>query len=153
MYTNDVLFGLHDGTGWTDLYDTEMDAPLVLYGGQSVTIGVSSYFVGTLGTYALDLDITRSPGTSVPSHEDALDLRLSPNPSSGPVWLQLELPEAVAVRADLLNSNGQRLRHYDLGTARTFREQLDLSDLANGAYMLQLDIGGYLYPRRLILAR
>ncbi|MCB0638518.1 MAG: C10 family peptidase, partial [Lewinella sp.] len=152
-YTNDVLFGLYDGSNWSDLYDTDMDAPLVLNGGQSVTIGVSSYFVGTLGTYALDLSITRSPGTSVPWYDDTLDLTLSPNPSSGPVWLQLELPEAATLRADLLNISGQRLRRYNFGTARTFREQLDLSELTNGAYLLQLDIGGYLHQRRLILAR
>jgi hypothetical protein len=151
-YTNDVLFGLNDGSGWTELYDDVMPQAFAVEGGTQLIFGVSSYFVGTLGTYQLELNISRDLASSAEEQELAQRLSVGPNPSRGDFDLQLELPEAAPVLLELRDANGRLLLQQDLGRQQSLRHHFRLPNPASGIYFLALSVDGVQLRRRLIVA-
>ena len=152
-YTNDVLYGFNIDNEWSELIDDVVDEALVVNGGQTIYLGIASYFVGTLGTYEMDIDIQRTPGTSIEDIEAVDFIDVFPNPSSRYVSTQAELEQPSSVSYQLLHVNGQVLEQRQLGSLAIVNEQLDLAAHANGAYILLLDIDGMKYRQRIILNR
>jgi len=152
-YTNDVLFGLNDGSGWSELYDDVMPQSYVVDGPGTLTLGVSSYFVGTLGTYGLDLNVSRSVINSTTATELDQHLTVSPNPSQGPFNIDLQLPSAAEVQVRVQDLNGRLLLQQDWGTQQQFNHELSLPNAAPGVYLLQVEVDGETLRRRLVIAK
>ncbi|NBC09270.1 MAG: T9SS type A sorting domain-containing protein, partial [Bacteroidetes bacterium] len=152
-YTNDVLFGINDGSGWSELYDDVMPQSYVVDGPGTLTLGVSSYFVGTLGTYGLDLNVSRSVINSTTATELDPYLTVSPNPSQGPFNVDLQLPSAAEVQVRVQDINGRLLLQQDWGTQQQFNHELSLPNAAPGVYLLQVEVGGTTLRRRLVITK
>ncbi len=152
-YTNDVLFGINAGSGWSDLYDDVMDQPFIVEGGNTVYFGVAPYFVGTLGTYQLDINIERTLSSSVDA--TALDpyIKVGPNPSDRYFDININLPQPARLRGQVFDLNGRLVRSFDLGRGDALHSTLDLGDQAPGVYLLTLDADGVRYRRRLVVSR
>ena len=152
-YTNDVLFGLNDGSGWSELYDDIMPQSYVVDGPGTLTLGVSSYFVGTLGTYGFDLSVSRSVINSTTATELDPYLTVSPNPSQGPFNIDLQLPAAAEVQVRVQDINGRLLLQQDWGTQQQFNHELSLPNAAPGLYLLQVEVDGTTLRRRLVITK
>ncbi|MEN0006411.1 MAG: T9SS type A sorting domain-containing protein, partial [Bacteroidota bacterium] len=152
-YTNDVLFGINDGTGWSELFDDTMDEPFVIEGGNTITFGVSSYFVGTLGSYLLEVDVQRSPSTSIDQAALEPFVTVGPNPSQRYFDLTVNLDIASPIRADIFSANGQVMGTWDFGLTNEVGHRFDLTSEAAGVYLLLLDVDGVQYRRRLVLTK
>lgn len=77
---------------------------------------------------------------------------LWPNPSSGQVNLQVELPKAFDLQVRVTNVLGQELFQVDEGRRiGAFKESYNLNDLAAGTYMLELRAGEHRIFRKLVI--
>ncbi|GAB2956240.1 hypothetical protein GCM10027048_22730 [Hymenobacter coalescens] len=104
---------------------------------------------GNFGQYMIEAVLNVTTGVS-----KALDnaVALYPNPSSnGEVTLQVSGAQAAGLQVEITNTLGQRVY---TGTARdNFRNQLNLSHLANGMYVLKLKAGDQYMLRNLSIQR
>lgn len=69
-----------------------------------------------------------------------LDYQIFPNPTTGKLFITLESSKALTISLSLTDLNGRQLgiEIPDLKVAGTAREEMDLSVLANGQYLLHL---------------
>jgi len=87
-------------------------------------------------TVLIDLDVaTDEPG------EVLRDLRVFPNPTSGLLELSLDLERATDLDAEIYDLTGRRMITRALGRQLRLNEQLDLSALPNGVYLLRIRAG------------
>jgi hypothetical protein len=155
-YTNDVLFGFESGNGWSDLHDDVMPQSYTvdaINGDVTVFIGLSSYFVGTLGTYGFDLNVSRTTINSTTAATLDQYLNVGPNPSQGQFNIDLQLPTAAEVQIRVQDINGRLLLQQDWGTQQQFNHELSLPNAAPGVYLLQLEVDGTTLRRRLVIAK
>lgn len=151
-YTNDVAFALGDGVLWSNLYDDLMDGPITFMGGESVYLSVSSYFVGTLGSYQLDVQITRTPTTDIAELGPETHITLGPNPSQGQFNLSMDLERNADVEARVISLTGQELARFHYGNGAQLNETLDLRHLPSGSYLLLLQVDGKQYHQRIVIS-
>lgn len=100
---------------------------------------------GCKATYGPEL-ITR---TAVIPNLAQLDI--FPNPSYGQVIIRGKLMEVEKVQVSILEATGKYIWKSDIKTANEFLYTPDLSNLAPGIYIVQLDVSGYLVYRKFIL--
>lgn len=155
-YTNDVLFGINDGSGWSDLFDDTMDGPFVVNansGVNTVTFGVASYFVGTLGTYLLEVEIERE--LMVNTTQNLLEpfISIGPNPGQGLYTVNVELDHSANIQAKVFTITGQEVQQFDFGKADVVQTDIDLRGKPSGTYILLLDVDGEQYRKRLVLTK
>lgn len=87
-------------------------------------------------TVLIDLDVaTDEPG------EVLRDLKVFPNPTSGLLELSLDLERATDLDAEIYDLTGRRMITRALGRQLRLNEQLDLSALPNGVYLLRIRAG------------
>jgi uncharacterized surface protein with fasciclin (FAS1) repeats len=72
------------------------------------------------------------------------DLRVFPNPTNNQFTLDIELTQTENVTVDLVNIVGQVVKTIDLGTrsAGLNREYIDVNDISEGIYFMNLTVGG-----------
>lgn len=82
--------------------------------------------------------------SSVDNLNTVEDLRVFPNPTNNQFTLDLELTQAENVTVDLVNIVGQVVKTIDLGTrsAGLNREYIDVNDISEGIYFMNLTVGG-----------
>lgn len=95
-------------------------------------------------------------GMAVGIEENTLDsgLSLFPNPSTGLVNVQFDLPAASTVQFVLTNMLGERVMEHAQGFGPGSQQTtLDLGELANGAYFLAIQAEGMVATRKVTLTR
>ncbi len=152
-YTVDGLFSyaLNDGE-WSETYDDVMPGPITATGGNALNFFVAPYFTGETGTYRLDLNITRSPVSSLAARDVPELIRVYPNPTRDRLTFDLHDFPAALHAASLVDARGQQVRNVPVVVGqRTYR--LDLSQLASGAYWLRLQTEKGVITRPVVLHR
>jgi hypothetical protein len=71
------------------------------------------------------------------------DLRVFPNPTNSQFTVDIELNAAENVTIDVINVMGQVVKSVGLGTrsAGLNREYIDVNDLSEGIYFMNLTVG------------
>jgi hypothetical protein len=90
-------------------------------------------------------------GTEDPSSVQSFVL--SPNPTTGIVTLNLELASAADVRIEVLNTLGQIMQNINVGKLSNLSQNIDLSNLTQGAYFIRLTLDGETAVRRVVLQK
>lgn len=76
-----------------------------------------------------------------------------PNPSKGITTIKLDLESAKAVQLTVFNQTGQLVRTIDLGTTQHIQEQLNLSDLPDGLYYLNVNGADLSLSKRFVIQK
>lgn len=76
--------------------------------------------------------------------------QLFPNPTAATSHLQIQLMEKHQLEMALLSVNGQVLQSYQGGYTDNFTQQIDLSTLPAGLYLLKVQIDDEVFYRKLI---
>ncbi len=95
-------------------------------------------------------------GSTAITNSNKLDdgIALFPNPSStGKVTLKLNLNEATDLYMDLYDVTGKKVNSYSLKKVSSGSFGLDLSQYANGMYLLQLSDGYHKTSKKIMLAK
>ena len=136
-YTNDVLFAYKiNGGEWSEIYDDVMPEEVFVEGGGEIIFGVSSYYVGTLGTYLLDVQLSKYNVTGIDGLREWKDISLYPNPVQNTLYIDYgqELnPANTSIH--IFNTAGQAIKVWN--NAGILRE-LDIQDLNSGMYIVEI---------------
>ena len=152
-YTLDALFSYStDGNTWSDAFDDIIGGSISVNGGSTVYFHVSPYFTGETGTYLLDMSITRTLSTGVNELDLANSVNVFPNPSNGKITLDLTALSQNVTQINILNFQGQNVytvgQDYNRGI-----NQLNLSDLNEGIYLIQIQTADGVLSKKLIIKK
>jgi hypothetical protein len=78
---------------------------------------------------------------------------VSPNPTSGIVTLSLSLANAADVRIEVLNTLGQTVQTLNAGKLSNLSQNVNLSNMSQGAYFLRVTVDGETAIRRVVVQR
>ncbi len=84
-----------------------------------------------------------------------LNIQISPNPTSGPVMIELELEKTLDLTGSLYSQSGIKVdslfkQQFVRGT---HQKALNLSHLVSGTYFLNLEVGGKIATRKILKIR
>jgi|LakMenE01Jun11ns_1017448.scaffolds.fasta_scaffold9934919_2 hypothetical protein len=150
-YTIDALFSYSiDGNTWSDAFDDLIIGDISANGGTTIYFHVSPYFTGETGTYLLDVLITRSISAGEKDVELSSAINIFPNPTSGNVTIDATNLAQNVNQINILNVQGQMVFAFNqLGSKAVF--DLNLTNLPEGIYVVQLQTSAGVLSKRLIL--
>ncbi|MDD4373713.1 MAG: thiol protease/hemagglutinin PrtT [Bacteroidales bacterium] len=136
VYTNDVIWSYNTGLGWHGSYDDVMTSPLVMPQGGEVYFLVSPYFLGSTGTYLLQINIDR---TALGTAENMANqsLLLYPNPAYNVIHIK-NLSQKTLNDAAIFDVKGQLIDLELLKIRPGETQQLDINRLQSGVYTLKM---------------
>ena len=139
VYTADVMFNFKSGTKWSDAYDNEMPAPFIMNGGDLI-FDVFPFFPGEIGTYLLDINISRNP-VGIENAKENSNIRVFPNPAQDFVSFQFDLQRSEIVSGTLTNVYGQKVMEIAKGKYAAGKNniKIDVSSIAPGCYFYELE--------------
>ena len=146
-FSNDVVFKVHDGTNWTSFYDDiEMDTVRInnLATTQNLLIDVVPFFYNDLGTYELDVTLIRSGIVSISENKET-ELSVYPNPVS--TTLNVAFNGGVYESATITTVEGKLIKTLDASNKTELK--INLYDVAEGVYYLNLNDGSKIVTRRI----
>ncbi|HKC69373.1 MAG TPA: phospholipase D-like domain-containing protein [Bacteroidia bacterium] len=143
-----ILTGSHN---WTSGADTKNDENTVIVHNDTIANMYMQAFAGdfkAISTHSLTTTANPCLTTGINTNNvNENDLQVYPNPFTSNITIHLEnAGENVSVK--IINQLGQLILKKD--TYQTQDINLDLSDLSNGVYFVQVSWGGKQYTRKLI---
>lgn len=93
---------------------------------------LTPFFAETSESTATDLEVAASI-----SDLKAGDLTVSPNPTRGMTNIALKLDVEQQINLQIFSQTGQLVRSLPLGSTQFVNQEMDLSDLPNGLYLLR----------------
>ncbi|MCR9286369.1 MAG: thiol protease/hemagglutinin PrtT [Bacteroidetes bacterium] len=137
-YTNDVrfLYAINDDPFSNSWDDIPSPASFTVIGDNTVYFRVNPYYLGTLGTYLLDVQITRTPSTSVNDLFEEEHLRVYPNPVDSYLMVDFSNMANKPNRVNLYKTNGQLV--YSQNVYNEWNNQINTSELNDGIYFLSI---------------
>lgn len=143
-YTNDVTWAyLHDGI-WSESFDDVMPNFIEVPNGGTLIFGVAPYFVGTTGTYLLDIAISKQVTALETINNDEVNFVVYPNPSSDFFYVKSNSNYLIQ-SIDILDISGKLIVSEKLNTMSNelkFSTQM----LQSGIYFI--DIKGQNFSKR-----
>jgi hypothetical protein len=154
VYTVDALFSVSaDGTNWTETFDDVMPGYLIYEGGGPLFFHVAPYFAGEMGTYVLDVKISKEAQvTSDESIEFVDELRIYPNPANDFVMVDWGNSSKRTHRIEMYNMQGQILETFAMSGHET-NHRLALSTFTDGIYLLRIYSDEEILTHRIVISR
>lgn len=125
--------------------------------------GKAGYYHAAFGIYEIDLGAPAGPwfvtqggaNAEDPVLAAALDLRLTPNPTRGPLRVQYALPRSSAVRIELFDASGRKVSTLldGLAEAGTHLAPANVEGVAPGVYFCRMQVGGEQRSTKLVIQR
>ncbi|HQV40200.1 MAG: thiol protease/hemagglutinin PrtT [Flavobacteriales bacterium] len=152
-YTADGLFTWStDGNTWSSTFDDVMADAITVQNGGTVHFRVAPYFAGEVGTYLLQLNLTRTALVGVEEQHGASALAIYPNPTSDRFRVERGVGSGRLNGLVLLDMQGASVKELTVAGSAEFID-VDVSDLAVGTYVLQATMDQGIRNQRLIIAR
>ncbi|MDX1941629.1 MAG: T9SS type A sorting domain-containing protein [Saprospiraceae bacterium] len=84
----------------------------------------------------------------------AYQIKVYPNPSTGEVWLEVDLPKALNIELEVWNTLGQRVIQQQAGSIQQTKLLIDLKNQPSGLYWLNAYANGRsIYSEKLIVEK
>ena len=136
-YTLDALFTYSiDGVNWSSVYDDVLPSNITVNNGGAIYFHVAPYFTGNIGTYLLDVNLSRIAALSTNQNEFLDTIKLYPNPTSSKVFFDNTSSNFKEVA--IYNYLGQEVSKSSFNTIVN-NQEIDMSTLASGVYLLELN--------------
>jgi len=129
----DVTIGVDEGT---------VTVTSALEGGAVATVTVADIVASNGVVHVIDAVLTPSI-LSVDELSTVTEFRMFPNPANNEVSVELQMSQSDDLTIDVVNILGQNVKSFDFGTrsAGFNRELLDVNDLPEGMYILNITVG------------
>ncbi len=117
--------------------------------------GVIIAFKGTSdygnNLYIDNINIYNSTTVGIKTTAANTSVNIYPNPAKNQFNLAIDLAENSTVSYSIMNSMGQTVKSFDLGnlSAGSQLQKINISDLAQGLYMVQININGTITTKKL----
>lgn len=148
-YTDDVLVSLLVDTYTSDVYDDVMPPFIITaYGSGNAYFYVAPYFTGEMGSYLLEINITRVYGTGIETLPLNGDLVVWPNPAGGELNLNLENHPVNRIR--IINPEGRIMRDIQTVDQPVGARSIPVQDLRPGMYIVEVISNDKVFKQRFI---
>lgn len=138
VYTLDALFSYStDGNSWSGAFDDLLTNNIYVPNGGTVYFFVSPYYTGELGTYLLDMTITRTTITSINETLNSDLIKIFPNPARDIVTLDLMELKVQPKVIQILDIHGQSVFSSPIFSDQK-RLEISLNELIDGIYFIKL---------------
>jgi hypothetical protein len=147
-YTLDAQFTYSiDGSNWSDSYDDVTPNKISVPNGGTVYFLVSPYFIGQIGTYLLDLDISRSAKVGIQNLTLEESIKIFPNPAKDQLNIDLSNYNGVIKSIKLLDMQGKEMAaNYDASN-----NLINLINVNSGIYILTLETENGICNKKIII--
>lgn len=89
-----------------------------------------------------------------PGSKGNIGFNFAPNPAGPQVMVRMsELDEAQEIVLEVYNSLGQQLLRKEFGKANYLSEEIDISGLGNGLYIVSVKAGGERFEQKLVISK
>jgi len=86
--------------------------------------------------------------------ESGFNLQLYPNPTSGEIWIEFDLPGIMDLSVEITNAAGAVVRSYNFERVQSgSKYKLDLVDVAEGVYFANIWSNDSFVSKKLLIAR
>jgi hypothetical protein len=134
-YSLDALFTYStDGVNWSSVFDDVISGNLTINNGGTIYFHVAPYFQGYVGTYLLDVNLSRTLYLGVPENDLGKELKLFPNPTASKVFFDNSNSNFKEVA--IYNYLGQEVSKNAFGSVSS-NQEVDMSGLSAGVYILK----------------
>lgn len=152
-YTLDALFSYStDGNSWSDAFDDLLTNNISVAGGGTVYFFVSPYYTGEMGTYLLDMSITRSKSTGTNETLNSNLIKAFPNPAKDMVILDLRELKVQPKDIQILNIHGQSVYSSPIISDQNLLE-ISLNEFSEGLYFIQLTSEEGTFTKKIIVTQ
>lgn len=153
-YTADALFSWSsDGTNWSSTFDDVMPGTIPVSGGGTIYFRVAPFFAGEVGTYLLQLNLTRAAVVGIEDVGVLEGIKVFPNPVSEVLSIDMGDEVVQVDRLILMDVQGSVVKDIPQSQLTTGVTTIDVSALAVGCYSLTIHAGGGRSTQRVIIAR
>jgi len=146
-YTNDVGWSYLLNGEWSDVYDDVMPSSFTVNNGGTLIFNVSPYFVGSTGTYLLDISISRTINTGVETLDNKVLISIYPNPASD--FVNIKTSNLIK-KVEIIDITG-KLISTTLGTENNLK--ISTSNLKNGIYFFVITGENYIEQRKITISK
>jgi hypothetical protein len=115
----------------------KISTPVKIDKGGSIIFKVNPEFFGFIGSYLLDVSITRTPTSATNETFEQSNIDIYPNPASQYLTIDRSKSQADIVELVVYNSLGQKVKIQSMQSLDKV-SQIDVADLQNGVYFVQL---------------
>ena len=134
-YSLDALFTYStDGVNWSSVFDDVISGNLTINNGGTIYFHVAPYFQGNVGTYLLDVNLSRTLYLGLPENDLGKELKLFPNPTTSKVFFDNANSNFKEVA--IYNYLGQEVSKTGFTTTNS-NQEVDMSGLSAGVYVLK----------------
>ena len=138
-YSLDALFTYStDGVNWSSVFDDVISGNIAVNNGGTIYFHVAPYFQGNTGTYLLDVNLSRTAVLSIDESDFENSIKLYPNPTNSKVFFDNTNDGFKEVTIN--NYLGQNVAKTSFTTI-TNNQEIDMSNLATGVYVLKFTDG------------
>jgi hypothetical protein len=152
-YTLDALFTYStDGVTWSGVYDDVLSSNIIVNNGGAIYFHVAPYFQGSIGTYLLDVNLTRTASLGVNENQFADSIKVYPNPAKDFVTINSNDFDGELNQINLINIQGQSI--FTNNTSNQSKIiNLPINNFSEGIYMLQLQTTKGILTKKLIITK
>ncbi len=138
-YTLDALFTYStDGVNWSSVFDDVISGNITVNNGGTIYFHVAPYYQGNVGTYLLDVNLSRTAALSIQENEFENSITLYPNPTTSKVFF--DNTNSNFKEVSIYNYLGQEVNKTSF-VSTTSDQEIDMSTLATGVYVLKFSDG------------
>jgi len=152
-YTLDALFTYStDGVNWSNTFDDVISGNILINNGGTIYFRTAPYFQGSIGTYLLDVNLTRTASLGINENQFAENIRIYPNPAKEFVTINMNEFDGELSEINLINVQGQII--YTLDTKNQSKIfDLKINSFSEGIYVLQLHTSNGILTKKLIITK
>lgn len=152
-YTLDALFTYStDGVTWSSVYDDVLSSNITVNNGGTIYFHVAPYFQGSIGTYLLDVNLTRTTALGVNENQFADNIKVYPNPAKDFVTINSNDFDGELNQINLINIQGQSI-FTSITSNQSKIINLPINNFSEGIYMLQLHTNKGILTKKLIITK
>lgn len=137
-YTLDALFTYStDGVNWSSVYDDVISGNITVNNGGTIYFHVAPYFQGNLGTYLLDINLSRIASLGFDNNIDEINnsIKTYPNPFTNRLTFEAHEP---ITKIQIYNVLGQLIKETTLNNSSEKSVTVDLTELQTGNYFAKI---------------
>ena len=140
-YTSDVLISYSTGGAYSEPYDVGPSNDFVVQGatGKVLTFWVAPYFAGFIGTYKLDVQITRVVSNAVEDLTDKIGLKVAPNPVNEALNILLDAPATDIQSVQIFDILGRQKWAANASNQAFSTMTVPTLDFTEGVYVLKIN--------------
>lgn len=142
----------NDGSGYIRFRGASTPAVLETFDSKWTISGNQSQYRGDFGQ-GISYHFTTNWGLSVEDFEPISEVNIFPNPSAGSFMLDLALVNKQDVQVEIFNLTGQRVYTESYSQVDYMTQEINLSNEANGIYLVNIITKDEVVSRKLVLNR